>query len=728
MHLNRNCLVFACTLLLVIASAETGQISDPLTCIAEVRSLSRDEAALARPVHVRGVVTWRGLRGQMIIQDGTGGCWVYVDEAQTRGILTVDASTLNSIRVGQVLEIDGHSDPGSYAPGIMPQSLRIIGQGPLPPARPMSPARFFSGSEANLRVEVSGVVQGFQPAETGWLLELNANPGRFTAEVTKDTLPDPAALIDAEVSVTGVAATRVNTRGEITMPRVYSSQADELVVAVPAIAPFDAPIVPLDRLLPFRPEPRGPHRLRVLGTVTFALPGRFLYLQEGTSAVRVETHSLERFQTGDRVEASGFVDMTRAVGRLAEAHVRKVGTASAPIAITISPEEIIALNRTAMFTGRLAQPHDFDGHLVRFPATLLAVQSDPDSKQSWRRLTLERGGMILGAILHEGDTRGLDALRPGSVLEVTGLVQLEYTPVVAPRLSLMPTRLDVVLRQAADVRVLSAPSWWTAARLLAAVAIVVVALGAAMFWVWQLRRQVRRKTQELATEMRARRDAAIEFHATLRERNRLAANLHDTLLQTLGGIGFQIGAGEAEAALPDRAGKPIAQLAVARRILDHAVQELRSSVWALRSPPLQGKSLPEALREVVEREGAGKPAHITVQAEGDFSHVSDFVAGNLVLATQEALRNALKHGAAQVITLEARTTEKPGWISVVIRDDGTGFTPGQEAGAHQGHFGLVGMRERIERLEGTLDIVSAPGRGTTVRLEVPVRTYDETVA
>lgn len=162
-----------------------------------------------------------------------------------------------------------------------------------------------------------------------------------------------------------------------------------------------------------------------------------------------------------------------------------------------------------------------------------------------------------------------------------------------------------------------------------------VAFGVALVWAWRLRRQVRRKTEQLAVEMHARRDAAVEFQVTLRERNRLAANLHDTSLQTLGGIGFQIGAGEAEAALPDRAGKPIAQLAVARRILDHAVQELRSSVWALRNPPLQGKSLPEALRLVVEREGAGKAAQIGLRTEGDFSHVSEFVAGNLVLAAQD---------------------------------------------------------------------------------------------
>lgn len=526
----------------------------------------------------------------------------------------------------------------------------------------------------------------------------------------------------------GVAVTRINTRGELTMPRVFSSSIDALIIDVPAVETFAAPLVPLDRLLPFRPEPIGPHRLRVNGIVTYALTGKFLYLQEGSRAVRVETRSTEPFQAGDRVEAAGFVDMTRSVGTLVGAQVRKIGTAIAPVAVAANPEAIIALNHTAMRAGQLARPHDFDGHLIRFHATLLAVQSTPDTRQPARRLTLQRNEMILTATLHAGDPKAIDALRTGSELEVTGIVQLEYTPVTAPRLSLMPTRLEVVLRSAADITVVRAPSWWTPERLLGAVAVVAVGFGAALIWIGQLRRQVRRKTQLLATEMSARRDAAVEFQATLRERNRLAANLHDTLLQTMGGIGFQIGACAREISTLNPDSKPVALLTVARRMLDHSVKELRSSVWALRSHPLQGKTLPEALREFAERACDGQRVSIDMRTEGDLTGVPDFVAGNLLLAAQEAVHNALKHARPSKLTLEVRLAGKLGWIVVAIRDDGVGFVPGAQAGAHQGHFGLSGMRERIERLDGTFKLESAPGQGTRIHIEVPMRAYDESIA
>lgn len=702
--------------------------AEPINRIAEVRGLSREEAAEARPVHVTGVVTWRSPEGPIIVQDASAGIWVGVGRAKKNQLWAMDDSAIELLRVGQRVEIDGISDPAGYAPVILPRTIRVLGEQALPSPRPMAYERFFSGAEDGLRVEVRGVVQGFQAAEGGWLLHLNSNPGRSTVEFPAAALQNPSELVDAEVRVTGVAVSRFNTRGEITMPRVFCNGATDLVIEVPGTAPFAAPIVPLDRILAFRPEPLGPHRVRVAGTVTFAFPGKFLYLQAGDSAMRVETRATDSYEPGDQVEAAGFGDMARHVGTLTEAQVRKVGRGVTPAAVAITPEEIIALNTTAMTTGQLARPHDFDGHLVRFRATLLAVQSAPDTRQPLRRLTLERGEMLLGAILHAGETTLLDALQPGSVLDITAIVQLEYTPVEGSRRSLVPSRLDVVLRRASDVVVVNAPSWWTPGRLLAAVAIVVVALGAALFWAWQLRRQVRRKTRELAAEMSARRDAAIEFQATLRERNRLAANLHDTLLQTLGGIGFQMEACEAEAAAPRVEGRAAVHLPVARRMLDHAVDELRGSVWALRSLPLHGLALPDALRSLAERAGAGHDVKIEVRTTDDLARVPDFVAGNLLLVAQESLHNALKHGRPRTVTLEARLAEKPEWIAVTVRDDGSGFTPGAQVGAAQGHFGLTGMRERIERLNGTLRIESAPGQGATVHFEVPLRSYDEELA
>jgi signal transduction histidine kinase len=163
-------------------------------------------------------------------------------------------------------------------------------------------------------------------------------------------------------------------------------------------------------------------------------------------------------------------------------------------------------------------------------------------------------------------------------------------------------------------------------------------------------------------------------------------------------------------------------------MLDHAVEELRGSVWALRSLPLHGLALPEALRAMAERTATGHDVQVNVVTSGDLAHVPDFVAGNLLLAAQEAVHNALKHGRPRHVTVEVRPGAHPDLIALTVRDDGLGFTLGDQAGAAQGHFGLTGMRERIERLNGTLRIESSVGQGTAVHFAVPLRAYDEELA
>ena len=706
----------------------------PLDRIAEVRLLSRDQAAKALPVTVRGVVTWWNGRDSFTIQDDSAGIWISISAARVRQLWVGDDALLDQIRVGAEVEIEGESDPGGYAPLIHPRTLRILGTKSLPRPLPIERARFFSGADDCQRVEVRAVVQGFYQIADGVTLIMDANPGRFIAQVSKSIAINPAALVDAEVTLRGVAATHFNTRGEATAVRVIISMAEDLRVEKPPPLPDEVPWVALDRLLPFRAEPIGPHRVRVEGTVTLALAGRFFYLQEGNSAVRVETPSPVKLKAGDRVEAAGFVEISRLIGTLCDATVRKTGAASLPGPIVISPAEILALNKFAVETAQVAQPHDHDGHLIRCRARLLAVQSDPDGK-GLRTLTLEhpqtvgQGTLIFRALLHDGKTEQLDFLQPGSELQVTGLVQLDYAPNNLPsRISrTVPANLDLILRSPADVVVLSQPSWWTAQHLAMVLAPLLLALGGALVWNLQLKRQVRRKTRQLAREMHARHDASIEFQATLRERTRLAANLHDTLLQTMSGLGFQIEACEAEV-VPQGFGKPPGHLEVARRMVDHAVDELRNSVWALRSLPLNGMGLPEALDSVAHRLGAGRDAHIEVSTDGDLSRVPDFIAGNLILVVQEALHNALKHGHPHSVMIEIRTLDDPARITLTVRDDGPGFIPGEQVGVAQGHFGLQGMRERMERLDGTLRIQSTPGRGTTIHAEAPLRFYDGELA
>ena len=714
-------------------AAPLAAAAGPLERIAAVRELTREQAALAQAVHVRGVVTWSSSSETFAIQDDSAGIWVSLNEARNRKLWQGDNLAAGQIREGMEVEIEGVSARGGYAPIILPVTLRVLGIRPQPTPRPLEPARFFSGSDDCQRIEVRGTVQGFQHLPNGVNLVINANPGRFTAQLSRQVVANPADLVDAEIRLRGVAATRFNSRGEATGSRVITSLASDLFVEKPPPPRDRVPQVSLDHLLPFRAEPTGPHRVRVEGTVTFSLPGQFFYLQEDDCAVRVETNSPVPLKLGDRVQAAGFVDISRLIGMLRDATVHPLGDATLPAAVVINPEEILEVNQVALGARQVALPYDYDGHLIRCRARLLAVQSEPHISDL-STLTLERtntlggGKMIFKAVLHDGQSQRLAALQPGSELELTGLVQLQYergeSPLQTTRT--IPVNLDLILRHEGDVVVLSKPSWWTPGNLTAVLAAVLLALGGAMLWNLQLKSQVRKKSRMLAQEKNARRDAAMEFRTTMRERNRLAANLHDTLPQTMSAIGLQLDA--CEYSLRRQGIESLPPLEMVRTMVGFAVKELRGAVWEMRSFSLRGRSFSAALQTVVDRVAVGHSAAITVRTEGPLEKIPEFVSGNLLLIVQEALRNALQHGKARKITVEVSTAAPGASVRLIVLDDGAGFAPGSQNGPEQGHYGIVGMRERAERLGGSLQVESSPGNGTRIIAEVSQHADDDDLA
>ena len=371
-----------------------------------------------------------------------------------------------------------------------------------------------------------------------------------------------------------------------------------------------------------------------------------------------------------------------------------------------------------------AQPGDYDGCLVCFKGRLMEVRRAVTGGV----LLMSGGKSMVTAALFGGTFEILKTLEPGSELQVTGIVRADLKPEVGVRpIWLLPAveRMDVFVRSVEDVQVLTRPSWWTPRRLAAALAATGGVLVGALGWVWLLRRRVAATAASLAAEMRTRRESAVEFNATIRERNRLAANLHDTLLQTMSAIGMQLQSCE----LSGRdGGKPAAShLGLARRMVDHAVGELRESVWALRSFPLKGQTLPEAIQSLVTHQAQGHETRINARLAGAETAVPDFVAGNLLLVVQEAVHNALQHAHATAIEVVLSFDPPADAIDVTVRDDGQGFTPGTQAGPLQGHFGMQGMRERVERLGGTLRVESAPGRGTAIHARVKNLPYDKEI-
>jgi signal transduction histidine kinase len=688
-----------------------------------------DQAALARspgdPVRIRGVVTWTvPERMALTVEDATGGMWVNC--FHDRGIEDRWRALRGTVVVGTELTITGTVDPGGYAPLLRAASVEIASHGDAVPLQPADLGRLFAGVDNARRLELTGVVQQCSDGadRDAWTLTLACEARRLSVLLPRSIWAErPTHLVDAEIRVIGVAGADRNTRGEFLGPALLVARSEDVEILVSApVDPFTAAFVPLERLGAFRSEPRSGHRIRTSGIVTFAAPSGFFVIQRELHGVRVALAAGPLPAVGDEVEAAGFLEMDRQVAGLTTALARVIGQRSTPPPSDIAPDRIAAINERSRANGAIASPSSYEGCLVRFRATV--VESKPDAPGG-RELVLSSGNSLVTARLEQPAAEGLPAIVPGTEIDATGVMQINFTLPRAPRppsRDPVVDRMALLVRSADDIALIRRPSWWTTPRLAGALVVVLSGFGAAIAWAATLSRRVRQITAQLSAEMQSRRNAAVEFDAAIRERNRIAANLHDTLLQTLRGVDYQLGACRAYGEKP--AADPWEHLEVARRMVNHAAEELRDSVWALRTVPMPGGTFAQSLEAIARRTAHGHAEHIAVRTVGDAFELPQFVAGNLLLVAQEAMHNALTHADCGQIEVTATFEPQRGAVDVAVADDGRGFAVDEAAGPNQGHFGLTGMRERIERLGGSFSITSQQGLGTTVRARVQKRAYD----
>jgi signal transduction histidine kinase len=196
------------------------------------------------------------------------------------------------------------------------------------------------------------------------------------------------------------------------------------------------------------------------------------------------------------------------------------------------------------------------------------------------------------------------------------------------------------------------------------------------------------------------------------ERNRLARELHDAVTQKL--FGLVLAAESGAALLEHDAQRAGMQLQLVRELAHEAMEELRSVIVHLRPAALESQGLAVALAKHVDVLRRTHARAIDLDISGD-APVPAAVETDAFRIAQEALHNALRHAAATRIDVVLRCD--PGRLELTVRDDGAGFDP-DAAGARSHSLGLTTMAERAHAAGGVLEIVSSPGAGTTVRLEV----------
>lgn len=244
--------------------------------------------------------------------------------------------------------------------------------------------------------------------------------------------------------------------------------------------------------------------------------------------------------------------------------------------------------------------------------------------------------------------------------------------------------------------------------ILASLIVVVVVGGSLLGWLWWRLSRERRRRKALA------RSRHYLTKGREKERERLAQEIHDGPVQSLHGLHMQI---KAVPKAPD--------LEEIGDELMRVTSELRAMSADLHPPALERFGLAAAIRSHADRLGNRRSSlQIDVDLAEDCPPMADEYALSLFRVAQEAMNNAVQHGEADHLHVTLRCSGNA--VTLDVRDDGVGFTPPEDwhALAERDHYGLLGMRERAEAINATLDIESAPKSGTHVQLQASVEALE----
>jgi signal transduction histidine kinase len=539
-------------------------------------------------------------------------------------------------------------------------------------------------------------------------------------------------LIGAEVRIRGTAAEAHNrSLRQLIAVEVYIPRAEDLtILKTESLDPFARAVLPLNQLAQYRPGNSLAQRVHIRGVCTLHNPDEVLFVQDSLYGLQIQTRNPPAVSQGDVIEAVGFLNFENYHPILQDAIVRK--TTNTPSPINYRPAAIEEI-QSGYFH---ASPVTLTGKLTE---CTVRPGLEGDSKTATTTLVLQSSNYYFSAIASGlPDQVMLSAIPLGSVLETKGVCVTEIDK---------DGKLEgfqILLARPQDVFILERPSWFTPEHLMICMAGGGVALIVIAIWLImvarrnsilhllvrerekaqlalqeandQLEQRVKERTNQLKFQITARKEAEVQFKAVLSERTRLAQELHDTVEQTLTGISFQM-----DVAAKQHEGNPtnsLHHLELARSLMAKSKEEVRQSIWDLRSRALEQFDLSNALAEAARQTTAGSNITVHFESKGRVRPLPEIIEENLLRIGQEAITNVMKHSRATI--LDITLTFDPKQVVLRIKDNGAGFDQSQAAGPQQGHFGLLGMSERAKRLGGRLLIESPAGQGTLLQANIPL--------
>lgn len=259
-----------------------------------------------------------------------------------------------------------------------------------------------------------------------------------------------------------------------------------------------------------------------------------------------------------------------------------------------------------------------------------------------------------------------------------------------------------------SLSVTNLPSFLTPATIATVFGSIVFLATLILIWNVFLRALIERKGRALLKEQLGHVKAELKTE----ERTRLAVELHDSLAQTLTGVSLEI---DTAGKLADETNSDMLKhLGIAARTLKSCRDELRNCLWDLRNRALETKDINDAIRQTLTPHIAG--VELVIRFNVPRARISDNTAHAILRIIRELTLNGIRHGKATKIWIAGSLDGTK--LKFSVRDNGSGFKPEEAPGFTLGHYGLLGIRERVDTFEGEFRIDSKPGKGTKATIAI----------
>lgn len=560
--------------------------------------------------------------------------------------------------------------------------------------------------------------------------------GQFLDETNPDyhfaTIKDDFGVVYLSVAVSNspfagtndLTGCRVSVVGRVSSPlwkekgmRQYLARELQMrnndcftILDAPREDPFAAPeLSPALEVPPDRLADLGLRRLKGL-VLAVRSRGEMLILTASNTVSHVTVRNESLPKAGDFIEAVGTAETDTYFLNLARATWRTTGpfAVEEPAAQELSARQILSQGE-AQTTIRT----DLHGKPVRIRAV---VRSLPDAASDRPLVFAESDGVTFP--IDVGSCPECVAnLERGTTVDATGICWIDIDNWRPAAIFPQAKGFTLVLRTPEDIAVVSRPPWWTPSRLLAVIGAMSLMILAVLLWNRALRNAAMRQGRLLFREQVARMSAELRA----KERSRLAVELHDSISQVLTGVALKIKAAQAMARTDlDRS---LANLGIAESSLRSSREELRYCLWDLRNNIFDIPDFDEAVRQML-RPCIGD-AEIAVRLQIQRRRISDSTAHEVLKIIRELAVNAVRHGSATKIRIAGSLDGDV--LSFSVKDNGSGYDEASAPGPEQGHFGILGIRDRLTHFNGTLDMRGTRGAGTkaTVSMHIDVEDAEE---